>query len=58
MLYSSKNLITVKEELAQYDDIVKVIMENHEEHYKILKQEEQSNEEDHFEDVDQRVFIF
>ena len=33
-------------------------MENHEEHCKILKPEEQSNEEDHFEDVDQRVFIF
>ena len=58
LLYSSKNFVTVKEELAQYDDIFKLIIENHEEHCKILKPEEQANEEDHFEDVDQRVFIF
>ena len=58
LLYSSKNFIIVKEELAQYDDIFKLIIKNHEEHCKILKPEEQSNEEKHFEDVDQRVFIF
>ena len=58
MLYSSKNFIIVKEELVQYDKISKLIIENHEEHCKILKPEEQSNEEDHFEDVNQRVFIF
>ena len=58
MLYRSKNFITVKEELAQYDDIFKLIIENHKEHCKILKPEEQSNEEDRFEDVNQRVFIF
>ena len=43
---------------SQYDDIFKLIIENHEEHCKILKTEEQSNDEDYFEDVDQRVFIF
>ena len=37
LLYSSKNFVTVKEELAQYDDIFKLIIENHEEHCKILK---------------------
>ena len=58
LLYSSKNFIIVKEELAQHDDIFKLIIKNHEEHCKILKPEEQSNEEKHFEDVDQRVFIF
>ena len=58
LLYSSKNIITVKEELAQYDGIFKLIIENNEEHCKILKPEEQSNEEDHFEDVNQKVFIF
>ena len=31
LLYSSKNVITVKDELAQYDDIFKLIIENHEE---------------------------
>ena len=44
--------------MAQYGDIFKLIIENHEERCKILKPEEQSNEEDHFEDVDQRAFIF
>ena len=58
LLYSSKNFIAVKEELTQYDDIFKLIIENHDEHCKILKPEEQSNEEDYFEDVNQRVFIF
>ena len=56
--YGNKNFITVKDELAQYDNVFKRIIENHEEHCKILKPEEQANEEDHFEDVDQRVFIF
>ena len=50
MLYSSKNFIPVKEELAQYDDIFKVIIENHEEHCEILKPEEQANQEDRFEE--------
>ena len=40
LLYSSKNFIAVKEELTQYDDIFKLIIENHEEHCKILKPEE------------------
>ena len=57
LLYNNKNFITVKEELAQYDDIFKMIIENHEEHCKIFKLEEQSNE-DHSENVNQRVFIF
>ena len=58
LLYSSKNFITAKEELAQYSNIFKLIIESYEEHCKILKSEKQSNEKDHFEDVDQRVFIF
>ena len=57
MRNSSKNFITIKEELAQYD-IFKLIIENHEEHWKILKSEEQSSEEDRFEDIDQRMSIF
>ena len=44
--------------MPQYDDILKLIKKNHGEHCKILNPEEQSNEEDHFEDVDKRVFIF
>ena len=56
--YGSKNFITVKDELAQYDNVFKRIIENHEEHCKILKPEELANEKNHFEDVDQRVFIF
>ena len=44
--------------MAQYNNIFKLIIDNHEEHCKILKLEEQSNEGDRFEDVDQRVFIF
>ena len=58
MLYSRKNFTTVKEELAHYDDIFKLVIEKPEEHCKILKPEEESNEKDHFEDVDQRLFIF
>ena len=58
LLYSSKNFITVKENLAQYDDIFKLIIKNHGDNCKILKSEEQLNEEYHSEDVDQRVFIF
>ena len=42
LVYSSKSVITVKEELGQYDDIFKLIIENHEEHCKILRPKEQS----------------
>ena len=58
LLYSDKNVITIKEELARNDDIVKLLIKNHEEQYKILKQEGQLNNEEHFEDVDQKAFIF
>ena len=44
--------------MTQYDDVFKLIIVNHEEHCNIVKPEEQANEEDRFEDVDQRVFIF
>ena len=42
LLYSNKNFIAVEEELAQYDDIFKLTIENHKEHSKILKPEEKS----------------
>ena len=37
LLYSDKNFITIKEELARNDDIVKLLIKNHGEQCKILK---------------------
>ena len=51
-VYNKKNFIAVKEELAQYVNIFKLIIENHKEHSKLLKLEKQSNKVDQFEDED------
>ena len=48
LLYRNKNVIIVKEELTQYDYIFKLIIKKHKEHWKILKPEEQSNEEENW----------
>ena len=58
LLYSNKNFTTVEEELAQYGDIFKLLIGNHEENCKILNSEEQSNDEEHLEDVHWKMLIF
>ena len=52
LVYNKKNFTAVKEELAQYVNIFKLIIENHKEHCKLLKLEKQSNKVDQFEDED------
>ena len=58
LMYSSSNIITVKEELSQFDYIFKQLVAVQEE-YRILKEEREKFADDiWFEDVDERVFAF
>jgi len=58
LMYSSSNIITVKEELSQFDYIFKQLVAVQEEH-RILKEERERFVDDiWFEEVDERVFAF
>ena len=58
LMYSSSNIITVKEELSQFDYIFKQLVAVQEE-YRILKEEREKFADDiWFEEVDERVFAF
>ena len=58
LLYSKQNLIEVKENLGQFDDIFKLLTDVHQQHCKLLSEEEQDADNQWFEDVDEMVFSF
>ena len=58
LLYSKQNLTVVKENLGQFDDIFKLLTEVHQQHCKLLSEEEQHADNQWFEDVDEMVFSF
>ena len=57
-LYSKQNLTVVKENLGQFDDVFKLLTEVHQQHCKLLSEEEQHTNNQWFEDVDGMVFSF
>ena len=52
LMYSSKNLTTVREEMHQYDDQFKMLVKTHNEHVKLLLEDLHEDEEA----VDEVVF--
>ena len=54
--YSSKNLTTVREEMHQYDDQFKMLVETHNEYVKLLSEDLHEGEENWFGAVDEVVF--
>ena len=56
LMYSLKNLTTVREEMHQYDDQFKMIVETHNEYVKLLSEHLDEGEENCFEAVDDVVF--
>ena len=56
LMYSSKNLTTVREEMHQYDDQFKMLVETHNEYVKLLSEDLHEGEENWFEAVDEVVF--
>ena len=56
LMYSSKNVTTVREEMHQYDDQFKMLVETHNEYVKLLSEDLHEGEENWFEAVDEVVF--
>ena len=59
LLYSTKNSVTVEEELAQFDDLFKLLMKVHNKYLSIeLNMNEKEKQNNWFDEVDERVFSF
>ena len=55
LLYSKQNLTVVKEYLSQFDYVFKLLTEVHQQHCKMLSQEEQHADNQQFEDADKFI---
>ena len=58
LMYTYKNMVTVEEEIAQYDYILKQLLLVHEEYHSLLDESDKYNDDEWFEEVDERVFTF
>ena len=58
LMYSAKNMVTVEEEIAQFEYIFKQLLLVHQEYHSLLDEEEKSSDEEWFEEVDEPVFTF
>ena len=52
LLFSTRNLVAVEEELAQFNDLFKMLLSMHEEYNALLEDEERAVEDDWFDDLD------
>ena len=55
LFYSSKNKVTVEEELAQFNDILKLVVAAHKECKQYMEEEEINNSDKWLDEVDERV---
>ena len=46
LLYSSKNKVVIEEDLAQFDDILRLIVAAHEEYKQYLEEQQSSNSDE------------
>ena len=51
-------MITVKEEIAQYDYIFKQLLMVHEQYHSLVNKPDKCNDDECFKEVDERVFTF
>ena len=58
LMYSTKNMVTVEEEIAQFDYIFEQLLLVHQEYYSLQDEEEKPTDEEWFEEVDESVFTF
>ena len=58
LLLSNKNRITVEEELADFNDLFKMLLKIHEEYSQVLVDDERAGEDDWFDDLDKKVCAF
>ena len=55
LLLSTRNLVAVEEEIAQFNDLFKMLLGIHEEYNALLEDEERAVDDDWFDDLDNRV---
>ena len=58
LLFSNKSRIAVEEELAQFNDLCKMLLSIHEEYSQVLDDDERADENEQFDDLDDRVCTF
>ena len=58
LLFSTRNLVAVEEELAQFNDLFKMLLGTHEEYNALLEDEERAIDNDWFDDSYSRVCTF
>ena len=58
LLFSNKNRIAVEEELAQFNDLFKIILNIHEEYSQVLDDDKIADEDDWFDGLDNKVCTF
>ena len=58
LLFSNKNRIAVEEELAQFNELFKMLLSIHEEYSQLLDDDERAAQDDWFDDLDKTVCTF
>ena len=58
LLFSNKNKIAVEEELAHFNDLLKMLLSINEEYSQVLNDDETADEDDWFDDLDNTVCTF
>ena len=58
LLYSSRNVETVKEQMLQIDDMFKQLIDVHKEYNSLLSLEAQEDDEKWFDDIDADMLVF
>ena len=58
LLFSSKNVIVVEQEMKQFNDLFKMLLDAHQEYNQLLGDNERDRDDDWFDDVDTQVCSF
>ena len=58
LLFSSKHIIVVEEEMKQFNDLFKILLDAHQEYNQLLGDDERGRDDDWFDDVDTQVCSF
>ena len=58
LLFSSKNVIAVEEEMKQFNDLFMMLLDAHQEYNQLLGDDERDRDDDWFDDADTQVCSF
>ena len=58
LLFSSENIIAVEEEMKQFNDLFKMLLDAHQEYNQLLGDDERDRDDDWFDDADTQVCSF